>query len=85
MIYFLKWLGFLLTHGMNMALFAYSYEIIVCKSTQTFSTTLEEDIKTPGTVLKAPKGRIPVVAGNGSNSGNTRKSICGITKDAGIL
>ncbi len=35
---------------------------------ETASTTLEEDIKTLETVLLTAKGRIPVIAGSGSNS-----------------
>lgn len=35
---------------------------------ETASTTLEEDIKTLETVLDAANGRIPVIAGSGSNS-----------------
>ena len=35
---------------------------------ETASTTLEEDIKTLETVMLSVSGRIPVVAGSGSNS-----------------
>ena len=45
---------------------------------ETSSATLEEDIKTLDTVLKAANGRIPVVAGSGSNSSYTQKSNCEI-------
>ena len=41
---------------------------------ETASTTLEEDIKTLETVISQVAGRVPVIAGSGSNSstGNSR-------------
>ncbi len=55
-------------------------DVIVALGTtgETSSTTLEEDIKTLDTILKAANGRIPVVAGSGSNSSYTQKSNCEI-------
>lgn len=40
---------------------------------ETASTTLEEDIKTFETVVDQVKGRIPVIAGSGSNSSEMQK------------
>lgn len=40
---------------------------------ETASTTLEEDIKTFETIIDAVDGRLPVIAGSGSNSSETQK------------
>lgn len=50
---------------------------------ETASTTLEEDIKTLQCVLDQTNGRVPVIAGSGSNSTETQKQKSVIYADMG--